>query len=405
VRALRSTPLLVGAAFVAGLTIGGAASSATADPYADLDRLARVLSLVEQHYVEPVGTGELVDHALRGMVSSLDPHSRWLDDQEYRSFLQDNAGQYEGIGVEVREHADGVVVVRVLPGGPAARDGLTAGDRITAVNGASIAGSSLSDVSGLLRGERGSAVTLSVLRGRADERVTVETVRDRIDVEVVEAGPVDGDIAYVRLSGFPEGAADEVRAAARRLLDAGHGAGLILDLRDNPGGLLDEAVALADLFLEDGTIVTVRGRVEGEEVHAATRGGLRADLPVVVLVDGGSASASEVVAGALQDTGRAVLVGTRTFGKGTVQTVMSTRHGGALKLTIARYYTPSGAPVTTDRGRSPDRLVEGPNDEEGDAPWHAPLTDRERSDLQLRAAIEEIRRARPADQRGGTTGK
>lgn len=410
---------------VAGFA-GGVAVPALAegDPYAGLETFGRVLTQIEAHYVEDIDQDELIEAAIEGMTTRLDPHSRWLDPQETRDLQDDTEGRYEGIGVEVRVVPEGLRVMRVMSGGPAERDGVLPEDRIVSIDGQAIAGLDLDQTARLLRGERGTPVVLTVQRPGVERPVQLRTIRDRIDVQSVESGPLPGDVAYVHLRGFQVNAARDVERAARQLLKEGHDAGLILDLRGNPGGLLEEAIALSDLFLDEGPIVTTRGRTEGEVVREATRGGLPRDLAVVVLVDQGSASASEVVTGALQDTDRATVVGTRTYGKGSVQTLFHSRDGHALKLTIARYYTPAGTPVAPESGREPDVVVpftpaddpvqalrtrvasldeadraellalvdalpESPT-EEPILPWDEPVESRWKRDPQLRAALSAL---------------
>ena len=391
------------------------------DPYAPLDRFARVYTDIERNYVEEVDPDRLITAAIVGMTDELDRHSRWLDEASFHALEEETEGRYEGIGVEVRDVDDGALVVRVLPGGPAARDGVKAGDRIVAVDGKDITEADLDETSRLMKGPRGSRVVLSVVRDGSP--VQIETLRDRIDVAPVVAAALPGDIAYVRLVGFQDGAAAEVQRALKTARRDGVDGGLILDLRDNPGGLLGEAVRVVDLFVDEGPIVTTRGRVEGEQVLGATRGGFPPDMPVVVLVNGGSASASEVVTGALQDLGRATIIGTRTYGKGSVQTLFN-RDGGGPKLTTARYFTPAGTPVTALEGRQPDEVVRHPTelgpkealrarlamldhaeradllalvDKLPDDPavepviaWDAPMDSRLRTDPQLRAALRAL---------------
>jgi carboxyl-terminal processing protease len=421
--ALVGAGLGMGLALGAGLSLGMARADAP-DPYDELETLARMLTHVETHHVDPVDTRQLVDAALDGVATSLDPHSAWLDVRAREALEDDAEGRYEGIGVEVRPVAEGLRVLRVLGGGPAERAGVQADDRIVAIDGQPIGGLDLDATSRLLRGPRGTTVVLTVARDGGTVRI--ETRRDRIEVAAVEAGPLPGEVAYVHLRTFQAGAATDVGREARTLYRQGARRGLILDLRGNGGGLLDEAVALADLFLDEGPIVTTRGRATGEEVAEASAGGLPADWPLVVLVDRGSASASEVVAGALQDTDRATLVGTRTYGKGTVQTLFHAPDGRAFKLTVARYYTPAGTPVAPEEGRSPDIAVPSPGvddphealraaitaqDLEADAreellelvdrlppgeasdprlPWSDPIATRWRRDPQLRAALVHL---------------
>jgi carboxyl-terminal processing protease len=382
-----STAGFVMAAFAAGLLLGSQTVAATSDPYRGLDRFARVLGLIEAHYVDPVSTDDLLDASLDGLVKSLDPHTRWLDADAYRALLEENEGRYQGIGIEVREDPRGATIVRVMPEGPAARDGLRVGDLIVGVDGEPVGGLTLSELTKRIRGERGTPIVLTVERVGSADPIAVPTIRDRIDLRPVEWGTLEPDVGYIRISTFQDGAAREAERAINALTRGG-ASRIVLDLRDNPGGLLDEAVKVADLFLASGPIVTTRGRTDGEHTHLATPRGFP-KLPLAVLVDGGSASASEVVAGALQDTGRAPLVGERTFGKGTVQTLMPMRSGGALKLTIARYYTPSGLPVTTEHGRLPDREVALGDDAE--LRWDLPISNLAVFDPRFPAAIELVR--------------
>lgn len=421
---------LAAAALVsAGLTAGWFAhgwAASEADPYAPIDTLVRAIGLVQTSYVDERPTEALVGAALRGVVHELDPHSAWLPPEAWRDAQRESDGTRAGIGVEVRFEDRGAVVTRVIPGGPAARDGVERGDVIIAIDGQPL------DVSAIQAGEafagdRGEPVVLSLLRaGSAQE---LRTVRDRVRVPAVTLGTVEPGLLWARVATFQAGAGAELEAALTRAAAEGPVERLILDLRDNPGGLIEEAVAVADLFLADGPIVQIEGRVAGAQGSYAAGPGAWTG-PLVVLVNGRSASAAEVVAAALQDRGRARLVGTPTFGKGTVQTVFEHRDGSALKLTVARYRTPSGQPVATREGRVPDVLVPWPG--EGSAadklraaieglevsegtraelttlvdalpnaelrqvrspiPWEAPLADRVILDPQLTAAIIEVRR-------------
>lgn len=351
--------LLVGVLFMTGLFAGawtGASAAARAqDPYDDLELFVQVLTTIETDYVEPVDSRELVDAAIRGMVDHLDAHSRWLSASEYAELHQDTTGHYDGIGVEVVRDEDGpVTVTKVMPGSPARRDGLQAGDHIVAVNGEPISDLDLSDIAMRLKGPRGEPLSLTIQRSDAQEAIEVQTIRDTVVVPSVEAGLLGDGIGYARLVQFRHGTASDLTVALDRMESAGPLRGLVLDLRDNPGGLLEEAIAVSDVFLDNGLVVSTRSRVEGEEIHRATSGG-RASLPVAVLINGGSASASEIVGGALRDHDRAKLVGTATFGKGSVQTVYENTDMSALKLTIGAYYTPSGHPVTG--GIEPDVVV------------------------------------------------
>lgn len=349
--------LVVGGLMGSGLLLGSAAGSWAADrardPYASLDSLAQALTVIEARYVEEVEPDDLVRAAIRGMTTDLDPHTRYLTPEETRSLLQGTEGSYEGLGIETSLVAQGVRVERIFPGGPSERAGLLGGDVLLQADDTPLAGLSDAEVTALLHGPRGEPVDLLVERAGWDEPQVIEVVRDRIVTNPIQSADLDG-IAYVRLIHFQRGAGEAVGEAIERLRSEGATRAVLLDLRDNPGGVLDEAVDVVDLFLDDGPIVSTRGRAEADIVHAATPGGLPADVPVAVLVNQGSASASEIVAGALQDTGRAALIGTRTYGKGSVQVLFETRDGGAIKLTTARYYTPSGEPVAAGKGRTPD---------------------------------------------------
>lgn len=439
----RATALVTGL-FVWGMFTGAVAGRAAVaraeDPYASLDLFVRVLNTIERDYVDVIETDRLIEAAIDGMVDELDPQSRWLSASEYSELQDDTEGATTGIGIEVARTGNAVVVVRVMPGSPAVRDGLAAGDQILAIDGVALDRLELHDIQAQFKGDRGEQALLTVVRDGWDEPREIRTVRDRLERPAVEAGLIDSDIAYIRLVVFQEGAAREIETRLAAVADDLGGVsalgGLVLDLRDNPGGLLTEAVAVTDLFLDDGVIVSTHGRrssVQGDagapEEHHATRGGLGQDLPVAVVVNGMSASASEIVAGALQDTGRGTLVGETTYGKGTVQQVY--RHlrpaEAALKLTVGRYYTPSGAPVAPREGREPDHVVpwhEGetpagtlrkrlaalqlPADERvellelvdalpdevpgaPDIPWGAPLEERYAADPQLQRAVAALR--------------
>lgn len=411
---------------LAGAITGSAAAARAQEPYAELSLFARVLTTIETDYVDEISTRELVDAAIRGMVEELDRHSRWMSREQYASLNEETAGRYEGIGVQLRQQQDppALVIERVLPGSPAARDGLLPGDVIVAVDAQPVVSLSMEEIAQLLEGPRGAAVVLTVDREAWERPQPVRTIRDTVEVPAVQAGMLSPGVGYARVLQFQSGASSELDQTIAALRDRYDLRSLVLDLRDNPGGLLDEAVAVSDLFLDEGPIVSTRGRIEGERSHQATPGGY-AELPLVTLINGGSASASEIVAGALQDTGRSLLVGTPTFGKGTVQTVYRNRDDSALKLTIATYYTPSGEPVADRDGREPDLHVElpgqpnaahrlqerierleglSPNEREDllalvadldlaqpqhpEVPWQLPLEERLQVDSQLAAAAE-----------------
>lgn len=364
--ASRTTPAraatLIAAVFGAGLSLGAvtgrAAVARAQDPFAGLERFALVLSRVEQSYYEEVDEDRLVQAAIRGMLGELDPHTRYLTPHQHQAVDDGAEGTSEGIGVEVEPVDGGVRIRRVSPNSPASLAGLNPGDLILAVDGQPLGGLAVGAVSDALKGPRGAPARLSVQRPGWTAPRDVTTIRDRVFNEPAEAFALPNGVVVVHLRQFQRGAAEAIQRAVTGANAAP--TALVLDLRDNTGGLLDEAVKVTDLFLDTGTIVSTRGRVASERVYAASPGGYPATLPVVVVVNGMSASGSEIVAAALQDTGRGLLVGTQTYGKGSVQTVYGYADESALKLTIALYYTPSGAPVAPRDGRKPDLLVDLP---------------------------------------------
>ncbi|MCA9488856.1 MAG: S41 family peptidase [Myxococcales bacterium] len=351
---------------VCGALAGRAAVARAQDPYARIELFARVLATIQRDYVEPVDTDRLVDAAIRGMMRELDNQSRWLDPDQLQALRDETAGTKTGFGIEVARTDEGVAVVAVLPDSPAARSGLSEGDRILSIDGQPLAGLDLEQIDARFDGDRGERAVLEVLREGWDHPQELQTERDKVRRETVHGELLPENVAYVRLSQFQDGVAADIEAEVRHLGEKAGGvselSGLILDLRDDPGGLLTEAIAVCDLFLDEGVIVSTRLRTPGDEVHLATPGGLPQSLDVVVVVNGMSASASEIVAGALQDTGRGILVGERTYGKGTVQEVYQHTPDTALKLTIGRYYTPSGQPVAAETGRLPDHVVTYPRE-------------------------------------------
>jgi carboxyl-terminal processing protease len=352
---------------------------------------AEVLERVKRDYVEPIDDAELLESAIRGMVSDLDAHSQYLDASEYRDIRISTTGSYTGIGIEIDDVGGNIMVITPIAGSPAARSGIRSGDEIVAVDGIAIDPGNLHDTIGRLRGSAGSKVMVSVRR--ADDIIEHEMRRQVIRMASVHGEFLGPSFGYVRVSQFSENTARELGRAVDDLQDASNGMlqGLVLDLRNNPGGVLDAAVDVTDLFLDSGVIVTADGRtIDSRFVRSAHRGDILDGAALVVIVNKGSASASEIVAGALQDHGRALVVGTETFGKGLVQTVVPLSRGRAIKLTTSRYYTPSGDSIH-DVGVTPDIYVE-------DTPGFPDLSlsgllDRE-SDAQLAEAIEHLH-ARP----------
>jgi len=338
-----------------------------AGPYRKLDVFSHVLSLIQNNYVEPVDETRLLYGAVDGMVRTLDPHSSFMDPRSYAALKEETEGEYGGVGLELSTRGEDVVVVAPMDDSPASRAGFQPGDRILEVDGNKVAGGRDADAVRALIGPPGTKVTLKAQRTGWAEPRSFTLIRDVIHIVSVESKLFDHKLGYVKTKTFQDRTDQYLRKALEDLKAQAGGpvTGLILDLRHNPGGLLDQAVKVSDRFMESGVIVTTKGRggkhVEVERAHAQ---GTEPRYPMVVLVDGGTASASEIVAGALQDSGRAVVIGTRTFGKGSVQTVIELEDGSGLKLTIARYYTPSGRSIQ-ERGIGPDVWVKaGGSDEE-----------------------------------------
>jgi len=335
-----------------------ATSQPRAETYRMLELFGDVLDMTEKQYVTEVDEKKLIEAALEGMLSSLDPHSGYLPPAGFDDMQESTRGEYGGLGIEITSE-DGVVkIVSPMDGTPADRAGLKPGDFITAVNGQSILGLPVGEAVKQMRGKPGEKVVLSIAREKSDP-FDVTLVREVIKQKVVTSR-LEGDYGYVRLSTFNEKATEEMVAAIKDLKAKNPKMkGLVFDLRRNPGGLLDQAVGVADIFLDGGEVVSQRGRDPGDiERYNARPGDLLDGLPVVVLVDNGSASAAEIVAGALQDRKRAEVVGLTSFGKGSVQTVIPLRGGadGAVKLTTARYYTPAGRSIQKT-GIEPDLEV------------------------------------------------
>jgi len=348
---------------------------------------AEVLERVKRDYVEPVDDAVLLENAIRGMVADLDAHSEYLDAEEYRDIRISTTGSYTGVGIEVGEIDGNIQVITPIAGSPAARSGIRSGDRIIGVDGHSVERGNLKDTIHRMRGRPGSKVMITVLRD--DEALEYTMRREIVRVASVHSQLMQPAYGYARVNQFSETTARELSRAVDELADNNRGLldGLVLDLRNNPGGVLDAAVDVADLFLDRGVIVTADGRSpESHFERAAHRGDILDGAGLIVLVNGGSASASEIVAGALQDHGRALVVGTSTFGKGLVQTVMPLSKGRAIKLTTSRYYTPSGDSIH-DTGITPDIHVD-------DTPGYPDLSltgaiDRE-SDQQLVEALNRL---------------
>lgn len=327
-------------------------------PLEDLRTFVEVFERIRASYVEPVDDKTLFENAIRGMLTSLDPHSAYLDKKDFEDLQSATTGEFDGIGLDVTQE-DGVVrVVSPIDDTPAAKAGIKAGDYIIKIDGKSVQGMSLADAINLMRGKAGSKLTLTVMR-KGEEPRDIDVVRARIEVSSVKARLLEAGVYAIRISQFQTHTGRDLRREIEKFKADSKApvTGVVLDLRNNPGGVLDGAIAVSDIFLDSGVIVSTRGRSkDSEQIFSATAGELLPGVPVVVLVSGGTASASEIVAGALQDNHRALVMGTTTFGKGSVQTVLPLTANRGIKLTTARYYTPSGRSIQAE-GIKPDLEV------------------------------------------------
>lgn len=332
------------------------------DTYKELQTFANVLAIVQKNYVEPVSTKQLVNGAITGMLASLDPHSAYLTPDLYRDLEVETRGSFGGLGIEITVKNDMLTVVSPIEGTPAYNAGIKPGDQIIKINNDFTKGMTLTDAVKMMRGPRGSTIHLTLHREGIPDLFTVAVVRDVIKIKSVKAKDLKDDYGYVRITTFQDGTSDDVEKAMDKIRkrDGGHIKGLVLDLRDNPGGLLNQAVSVSDDFLDGGLVVYTQGRLENQQQkYFSHKKKDFHDFPMVVLVNGGSASASEIVAGALQDQRRAIIEGTQTFGKGSVQTILPLDDESALRLTTARYFTPNGRSIQAV-GITPDVVVEPP---------------------------------------------
>ena len=329
-------------------------------PLEDLRLFTEVFARIKRDYVEEVDDQTLLENAVRGMLSGLDPHSSYLDPEEYQDLQVGTRGEFGGLGIEVGMENGFVKVIAPIDDTPAARAGVRSGDLIIRLDGKPVKGMSLSEAVTVMRGEPGSEITLTMVRDGRDQPFDITITRDVIKVASVKQRILEPGFGYLRISHFQSGTGEHVLQALEALREASDGElkGLVLDLRNNPGGVLNAAVDVADAFLTEGQVVFTKGRIERSEMDfSATPNDALNGAPLVVLVNGGSASASEIVAGALQDHQRAVIMGQPTFGKGSVQTILPLRGEAAVKLTTARYYTPSGRSIQAE-GIEPDVRLE-----------------------------------------------
>ncbi len=339
----------------------GTPAGATMDlPVQELRLFSEVLGIIRQNYVEPVSDSDLLKSAIRGMLAGLDPHSAYLEKEEFQELKEGTSGEFGGLGIEVGMEDGFVKVISPIDDTPAQRGGVRAGDLVIRLDDTAVKGLSLNEAVKLMRGPPGTDITLTIVREGEERPLQIKLTRAVIKVNSVRSRQLDPGYGYLRVSQFQMNTGRKLREEVGTLKEKNGGTlkGLVLDLRNNPGGVLTAAVSVADAFISDGLIVYTEGRgPEAEQKFSATSGDILDGVPIVVLVNAGSASASEIVAGALQDNGRAIIMGEKTFGKGSVQTILPIREDAALKLTTARYFTPKGRSIQAE-GIQPDVPLE-----------------------------------------------
>ena len=399
---MRQYAMAAGGGVMAGLLVatqvaGPLLAQEASEPsvYEQLDLFGVVFERIRSQYVEEVDEGELIESAINGMLTSLDPHSSYLPPRDFEDMQVDTRGEFGGLGIEVTQEEGYIKVITPMDGTPAYEAGVEAGDFITTVDGENLLGLTLEEAVELMRGPVGSDVLITVVREGLEEPIEISITRDTIQLTAARVRR-EGDSVVIRVATFNEQTMPQVRGGLEATLEEAGGLeainGVVLDLRNNPGGLLSAGVQLTDAFLDQGEVVSTRGRdtADGDRYNA-TSGDIIEGLPMVTLINGGSASASEIVAGALQDHRRSVVVGTKSFGKGSVQTIMPVQGDGAIRLTTSRYYTPSGRSIQA-LGISPDIVVQQPprvpelEGVEEDEP--APSNRLRRSESSLRGSLD-----------------
>jgi len=350
--------VLVGAVFPCARALAAEAEpdQPKSVPIDELRTFAEIFGRIKKDYVEPVEDSVLLEYAVRGMLSGLDPHSAYLNAEDYKELRVGTSGKFGGLGIEVGMEDGFVKVISPIDDTPAQRAGVLAGDLIIRLDEKPVKGMDLSEAVKNMRGKPGTKITLTIVRESEEKPIKITIVRDIINVASVKSRVLEPGFGYVRISNFQSRTADDMTSAVAKLKAGFEGKikGLVLDLRNNPGGILNSAIAVSDAYLNSGKIVYTEGKAAGSKLEfSAEPGDILEGSPVVVLVNGGSASASEIVAGALQDHRRALIMGNRTFGKGSVQSIIPVTRGAAIKLTTARYYTPSGRSIQAE-GIIPD---------------------------------------------------
>jgi carboxyl-terminal processing protease len=372
--------------FALGLLSGALLPAARALPeriYRALDLFSKVLFIVEKDYVETVDGQNLVYGAIKGMLGTLDPYTVFLTPDVYKELKVDTLGRFGGVGIEITLQKGILTVVSPIEDTPAEKAGIKSGDRILKINGVSTKGMNLADAVRRMRGGKNSKLTLTLWRDGVSKPFDVTLKREQIKIKSVRSEGLPQGIGYVRLISFQENTSEELEKALQSLKASGEMKGLIFDMRNNPGGLLEQAIDVSNLFLKQGTIVSTRGRKGPIELRTANGDSPYPEVPMVVLLNKGSASASEIVAGALQDNKRAKVLGTSSFGKGSVQTVIDLGEDTGVKLTIARYFTPSGKSID-GTGITPDFEVKG------DMPSVAEMQEKKKPDVQRDAAFQYL---------------
>ena len=400
---VRAVALSVGLGLATGTASGDDREPLPVDqlPIDQIRAFGEIFDLVKEQYIHPVDDRELLEDAIRGMVSGLDPHSAYLTAEEHQELQKGTSGEFGGLGIEITAEDGLIRIITPLDDSPAHDAGLLAGDLVTRVDGESVRDLTATEAAKRIRGQPGTAVTLTILREGEAGPLEFTIVRDIVEIASVKSELVEPGFARIRVSRFQTQTGARLLEAIRRVEEANGGplAGAVLDLRNNPGGILSGAVSVADAFLDDGLIVYTEGRdPDSREEYYAKPSDFLSGVPIVALVNGGSASAAEIVAGALQDRRRAVIAGNRTFGKGSVQTIVSLDDGSALKLTTSRYYTPSGHSIQA-RGIIPDIELpplrieaadRGASILEGNLPGHLESDDRPDPDTASAASAESL---------------